>query len=768
MKKLIGGMLCLAMAVGMLPGMGCKAAEDSGEYTINMSAVSKDVKVDSDTGEGKTVVVTGISTVYNLTIEAAENEEVKVVFRGVSIDVSGEQKKAAVLVQGEGKVTIQLEGENTVKSAVDCAGIQKADGSGLLTITADKTNQRLTAKGGVGAAGIGGGERFAASKITISGNAEVVATGGVGAAGIGGGNLGAGFDIVIGGSTIVTATSGGIGATGIGGGYRGAGYNITIGDKAKVIATGYDAAGIGGSYYSDGYNITISGTAQVVATGGLYGAGIGGGFEGNGKNITISGTAQVYGIGGLGGAGIGGGFHGVGSDVKVYDGAKVSVSGGEYTGLNGDKDGSGAGIGDGGDDRSTIVPGKELTISYIDESEHPTFSGNVFYYEKGSSAESIKNGEATRTNCVTITLMANDGTETKDVLEESIGVPRALPQNKFTRDDHSFIGWNTKADGQGKDYKDEQQVAWDSDITLYAQWGHIYNQTIAEKEYQKNAATCMKAAVYYKSCACGAFDPDESGTFESGNPLGHEYKEMAGTARAATCTETGKEADQECNRCHDVITGAEIAKLAHTFNQEVATDKYLKTPADCAHKAVYYKSCVCGEKGAETFESGEALGHKWKAATGYAPKTCEVCGATEGDVINYTSEGENIIEFTQGDTKDVVKTFHRSEDDKNAINHYKGVKIDGRDVPVDAKSGSVIITFDAATLNALSVGDHIITVVFDDWVEELKLIIKAPVAAAVDATPVTGDMANPLLWTALVLLSMAGVALMIEKKRRRA
>ena len=54
---------------------------------------------------------------------------------------------------------------------------------------------------------------------------------------------------------------------------------------------------------------------------------------------------------------------------------------------------------------------------------------------------------------------------------------------------------------------------------------------------------------------------------------------------------------------------------------------------------------------------------------------------------------------------------------------------------------------------------------FDDWVEELKLIIKAPVAAAVDATPVTGDTATPFLWAALILLSMAGVAVMFERKR---
>ena len=41
-------------------------------------------------------------------------------------------------------------------------------------------------------------------------------------------------------------------------------------------------------------------------------------------------------------------------------------------------------------------------------------------------------------------------------------------------------------------------------------------------------------------------------------------------------------------------------------------EKYLKSAATCTEKAVYYKSCtVCGEKGTETFEVGNILGHDW-------------------------------------------------------------------------------------------------------------------------------------------------------------
>ena len=49
-----------------------------------------------------------------------------------------------------------------------------------------------------------------------------------------------------------------------------------------------------------------------------------------------------------------------------------------------------------------------------------------------------------------------------------------------------------------------------------------------------------------------------------------------------------------------------------TLRQKWLKKKYLKSAATCTEKAVYYKSCtVCGEKGMETFEVGNILGHDW-------------------------------------------------------------------------------------------------------------------------------------------------------------
>ena len=55
------------------------------------------------------------------------------------------------------------------------------------------------------------------------------------------------------------------------------------------------------------------------------------------------------------------------------------------------------------------------------------------------------------------------------------GTPKPLPANKFRRESHAFAGWNTKPDGSGNDYADQEEVSnltTDDNgvVTLYAQW----------------------------------------------------------------------------------------------------------------------------------------------------------------------------------------------------------------------------------------------------------------------------------------------------------
>ena len=268
----------------------------------------------------------------------------KLTLKDVKIDVSdtgdiATNGKAALSVQGSGDVTIELDGDNELKSGYDRAGLEKNTSEGTLTLKDDNKDGSLKATGGDSGAGIGGGGQWgdaSGENITITGG-SVTATGGKWAAGIGG--VGNGKNITINGGTVnATGTDGG---AGIGGGSRSSGEAITI-TGGTVNATGTDGgAGIGGGNECSGEDITITG-GTVNAAGGDYGAGIGGGISGSGKNITIAG-GRVTVAGGDYGAGIGGGFRGNGENITITGGT-VTAAGGNGAGIGGGEEGDGKNI----------------------------------------------------------------------------------------------------------------------------------------------------------------------------------------------------------------------------------------------------------------------------------------------------------------------------------------------------------------------------------------------------------------------------------------
>ncbi len=175
-----------------------------------------------------------------ITITAEKNQTAEVTLSGVNIDTS-DTGKAAVSTEGKGDVTIELDGENAVKSAHDRAGLEKKN-DGSLTITdADNDGGSLTAQGGHRAAGVGGGFVQDGSNMRFSGG-KIKATGGSGGAGVGGGMSGkSSSNITIDGNAQLTAR-GGDGGAGIGGGgSHGAERsitNITVSDSAHVKVQG--------------------------------------------------------------------------------------------------------------------------------------------------------------------------------------------------------------------------------------------------------------------------------------------------------------------------------------------------------------------------------------------------------------------------------------------------------------------------------------------------------------------------------------------------
>ena len=316
---------------------------EDGDITISAGESGNNVTQNENTTENDpdTIITNreeGASS-HTVTIDAKDKDDkVEVTLKDVNIDASS-RSEAAVSVTGKGDTTIELDGDNELKSGAGHAGLEhnKTDTSGELTIQDKDNNGSLEAAGGFKGAGIGSaGSHDAQVKIT---GGNITATSDDWGAGIGSGSYGTGTVEITGGE--INATGGYLGA-GIGGGCNGSG-NVTI-SGGTITAAGSDgAAGIGGGYYN-GATVTITGDAVIKnASSTKYGAGIGGG-NGSDGNVTISGNAKIENAtGGYGAAGIGGGAFSspdkIGNgNVVIKDNAKIdNVQGGAY----------GAGIGGG-------------------------------------------------------------------------------------------------------------------------------------------------------------------------------------------------------------------------------------------------------------------------------------------------------------------------------------------------------------------------------------------------------------------------------------
>ena len=79
--------------------------------------------------------------------------------------------------------------------------------------------------------------------------------------------------------------------------------------------------------------------------------------------------------------------------------------------------------------------------------------------------------EKVKENQVKLTYDANGGEGTIDSATGAAGESVNVAENVFTRDDYTFTGWNTQADGQGTAYKaGDSFTLTDKDTVLYAQW----------------------------------------------------------------------------------------------------------------------------------------------------------------------------------------------------------------------------------------------------------------------------------------------------------
>ena len=113
---------------------------------------------------------------------------------------------------------------------------------------------------------------------------------------------------------------------------------------------------------------------------------------------------------------------------------------------------------------------------------------------------------------------------------------------------------------------------------------HAYTETVTTE------ATCETDGVKTFTCDCG-----DSYT-ETIEAMEHNYETVADSEVSATCTNDGKEADTKCSLCNDMISGAVIPALSHSYgdyvyNNDATTQKDGTETATCS---------ACGKKNTRT------------------------------------------------------------------------------------------------------------------------------------------------------------------------
>ncbi|MDY3784458.1 MAG: cohesin domain-containing protein [Eubacteriales bacterium] len=430
----------------------------------------------------------------------------------------------------------------------------------------------------------------------------------------------------------------------------------------------------------------------------------------------------------------------------------------------------------------------------------------------------------------TVRFNANGGT---GAMADVTGVPAGtytLPANGFTAPaGKQFKGWATDAAGA---VITDTTYNVTGDVTLYAIWedvphSHSYNTEWSTDEAnhwhectcgdKKDVAAHVDANNDHNCDVCGRKTSDHKGGTATctekatcsicgqkyGDLAPHNYKtewstdetnhwhecSVCGDKKDVAVHTPGAEAtettSQTCTVCGYVIKAA----LGHThnFNQKNTSETYLKSAATCTKKAVYYYSCSCGEKGTETFESGETLAHTWgtkwvnndgkhwhecavcntksdeadhafewkidKEATvteaGAKHEECKVCGykkaaiaidklapsIIDGGNAKWNKGGENNLTFKSD----------------AAFSDFVEVLVDGKVITAEnyeKREGSIIIQLKASYLATLAKGEHTLTIRSTSGDATTKFTVEAEIVS-----PPTGST-NVWVWIIICVISL--------------
>ena len=320
----------------------------------------------------------------------------------------------------------------------------------------------------------------------------------------------------------------------------------------------------------------------------------------------------------------------------------------------------------------------------------------------------------------------------------------------------------------------------------------------------KDRATCSTCGQKYGELAGHVYKTiwsyDETNHWHECSVCGSKKDEEAHIP-GEEATET---THQTCTVCGYVIKAA-IGHV-HDYTEKNTDEKYLKTPATCTAKAVYYYSCSCGNKGAETFESGDMLAHSWGTVwVSDGSKhwhECTVC-KTKGDEADHAFEWKitkepTVTEFGAKLERCTVCGYNKTKspviidklapsitDGRNAkwgkgdengltfksdaaFSDFVEVLVDGKTVAAEnyeKREGSIVIQLKASYLATLAAGEHTLTIRSASGDATTKFTIEAEVV------PPAPESTNAWVWIVVGVVALgacAAVVVFIIRKRKTA
>lgn len=730
----------------------------AGKYTLSGTANSNDFRV--KVGESGQSRIETTLTIDNLTINTYREEDERDpnnVPKGYSpLDFSDAGVTTLTLV-GKNQLTARVQNPAVFTPWVKSGNKNENENEKAIPLTIDGDGS-LVAKGGWAWPGIGNN---GSARISIEGG-NITAKGGAAAAGIGG-SKGFWFDSI-------DITGGHVTAKGE---YFdiGCGYDLN-GELSHGSRRGHKISITGGVVVADHIFRENKGGETLTQTGGILVQKGAYTVLGNtmlttnltipegktltvpsGKTITIeaNGKLEIE----------------KGATLEIEDGAKLYVDGT----VNGNITGDGKIYYklnynlDGGEWADGYTPGGYYQFGAefeLPTEENLNKAGYKFLGWKDkntdevvgkipTSATGIKSVVAQWAEEYTVTFNANEGTVTPETMTVTHGdVYGKLPTP--TRDGYTFAGWFTDPNGGAKV---EQGDVVTASHTLYAHWTakkytvkFVVNGGTVEPETMKVTYGCLYGELPTPTRKGYTF----VGWFT--NPNGG----------------TQVKADAEVTTAADRTLHAHWTQNIHTVTIKDDKDGKVIESQQIPEGGLAKKPAKEPVREGYTFIGWQANGAAWDFDQNVVERDTEIIALWEKVVIAPDVAIEGGTSFIVGRaTENAMVTIGHNVPGFGVAN-LAYVDVDGKKLnekDYDAKTGSIKLNVHAAYLNTLSVGEHTLTAhLKGDGYDGQKVSAKLTVSPVPDASglPKTGDASAPMVWCALGLACLAGLAAMRRRK----